>query len=63
MHRWSTGRIGDAQLLSELGQFVFQVPGKGECLEAYIKIAIGEREAGLELLKEFITKTETSMSG
>ena len=44
--------------MSELGQFVFDVPGKGECLECYLKIAIGEREAGMEQLKDFITRTE-----
>ena len=63
MHRWSTGRIGDGQLMAELGQFVFDVPGKGECLECYLKIAIGEREAGMEQLKNFIEATEKSMGG
>ena len=63
MHRWSTGRIGDGQMMSELGQFVFDVPGKGECLECYLKIAIGEREAGTEQLKNFIENTEKSLKG
>ena len=47
--------------MAELGDFVFSVPGKGECLECYLKISIGEREAGMEQLKDFITRTETDM--
>ena len=34
--------------MAELGEFVFSTQGKGECLECYLKIAIGEREAGVE---------------
>lgn len=50
--------IGDGQLMSELGQFVFGVPGKGSTLECYLKIAIGEREDGMLQLTEFIAETE-----
>ena len=63
MHRWSTGVIGDAQLMAELGQFVFDVLGKGETLKCYLEIAIGEREKGMEGLKSFIDKTEESQKG
>jgi len=63
MHRWSTGVIGDAQLMAELAQFVFDVPGKGETLKFYLEIAIGEREKGMEGLKSFIDKTEESQKG
>ena len=41
MHRWSTGKISDGQMMAELGQFVFDTDGKGKCLECYLKIAIG----------------------
>ena len=44
MHRWSTGRISDQQLLEEMEEFVFSVPGKGETLQAYLLISMGERE-------------------
>ena len=61
MHRWSTGRILDQQLLSELEEFVFKVPGKGETLEAYLLISMGEREKGMAILKKFISSTEQSL--
>ena len=49
--------------MSELGNFVFDVPGKGKTLEAYLQIAIGEREAGLEILKEYIKVTKEGLTG
>ena len=61
MHRWSTGRISDAQLMAELEEFVFKVPGKGETLKAYLLISIGEREKGVAILKKFIQETEQSL--
>ena len=51
MHRWSTGRISDAQLITEMDEFVFSVPGKGETLNAYLLIAMGERDEGMAILK------------
>ena len=62
MHRWSTGRISDNQLMAELNQFVFSVPGKGETLEAYLLIATGEREAGMEKLKNYIAETREGLT-
>ena len=41
MNRWNAGDISDAQLLAELEEFVFTVEGKGECLKAYLMIAMG----------------------
>ena len=50
MHRWNNGTISDAQLMAEMEQFVFTVPGKGETLRAYLLIAMGWREEGMEKL-------------
>ena len=61
MHRWSTGRISDQQLLEEMEEFVFSVPGKGETLQAYLLISMGEREKGVEILKNYIAQTEQGM--
>jgi hypothetical protein len=44
MHRWATGRISDAQLRAEMEEFVFSVPGKGQTLQAFLLISMGERE-------------------
>ena len=63
MHRWSTGRISDSQLMSELGNFVFEVPGKGTTMQAYLEIATGEREAGMKILKEYIDTTKEGLTG
>ena len=60
MHRWSTGRISDAQLIAEMEEFVFSVPGKGETLHAYLLICMGEREQGMSILKKFIALTEAA---
>ena len=51
MHRWSTGRISDQQLVAEMSEFVFSVPGKGKTLHAYLLISMGEREQGMAILK------------
>jgi hypothetical protein len=51
MHRWSTGKITNEQLIEELTVFVFGVQGKGQLLNAAILIAQGEKEPGLALLK------------
>lgn len=39
MHRWNNGSISDAQLMSEMGHYVFTVEGKGETMLAYLLIA------------------------
>ena len=61
MHRWSTGRISDAQLVAEMEEFVFSVPGKGQTLQAFLLISMGEREQGMAILKQFIAATEISL--
>ena len=61
MHRWSTGRISDQQLIEEMQEFVFSVPGKGETLHAYLLISMGEREQGMSILKKYIAQTEYNM--
>ena len=61
MHRWSTGRISDAQLITEMDEFVFSVPGKGETLNAYLLIAMGERDEGMAILKQYISTTEAEL--
>ena len=63
MHRWSTGRISDSQLMSELGQFVFEVHGKGTTLKAYLLIATGDREEGVEILRNYIETTKEGLTG
>lgn len=63
MHRWSTGYISDEQLLAELDEFVFSVPGKGETLHAYLLISMGEREQGKEILKSFIARAQEALEG
>jgi len=42
-------------------EFVFSVPGKGETLHAYLLIAMGEREQGMNILKKYIATTEYNM--
>jgi len=61
MHRWSTGRISDAQLIAEMDEFVFSKPGKGETLHAYLLISMGEREQGQAILKQFIASSEAAI--
>jgi hypothetical protein len=39
MHRWSTGVITDEQINAELMEFVYEVPGKGQLLQAALLIA------------------------
>jgi uncharacterized small protein (DUF1192 family) len=43
-------------------EFVFSVKGKGETLNAYLLISMGEREPGMSLLKQFIARTEASLA-
>ena len=61
MHRWSTGRISDAELKKELSEFVFDVPGKGQTLHAFLLISMGEREAGMAILKAFKDSAEKQL--
>lgn len=62
LHRWRTGRINDAQLMSELRQFVFNVADKGECMEVFLHLASGERNTGREMLEQFIQKTRQKVA-
>jgi len=61
MHRWSSGQITDAQLMSELSIFVFDVQGKGEILHAALLIATGEKDDGLELLKQIVDRMKVEL--
>lgn len=61
MHRWSSGQISDAQLISELEEFVFGVKGKGETLHGFLLISMGEREQGMNILKQYISRTEAHL--
>ena len=61
MHRWSTGKISDAQLIAELSEFVFNVEGKGQTLQAFLIISMGEREQGMSILKQYIQETEACL--
>lgn len=54
MHRWSTGVITDAQINEEMSEFVYQVPGKGQILKAAVLIGQGDKDTGIEDLKEII---------
>ena len=63
MHRWSTGFISDAQLMTELSQFFMEYPGKGTVLQAYLLIAAGDREAGMQILKKYIEETKSGLTG
>ena len=61
MHRWSTGKISDAQLIAELSEFVFNVEDKGQTLQAFLLISMGEREQGMSILKQYIQETEACL--
>jgi len=50
-------------MMAELGDFVFTTTGKGECLEAYLKIAMGEREEGIQILRSFLEREKENMKG
>lgn len=45
----------------ELEDFVFKAPHKGETMKAYMKIALGDKEQGLILLKKYIDTTKIVM--
>ena len=47
--------------MAEMEEYVFTVEGKGETLRAYLQIAMGWREEGMELLTQFITKNESNL--
>ncbi len=42
LHRWSTAKINDQQMLRELEQFVLNIPYKGKLLRAALSIAMGD---------------------
>lgn len=42
-------------------EFVFGVKGKGETLHGFLLIAMGEREKGMSILKQYIGKTESQV--
>lgn len=61
IHRWTNGSISDATLMAEMESYVFTVPGKGETLRAYLLIAMGWREEGMEELTQFIANNEAGL--
>lgn len=61
MYRWTTAKIGDQKMMSELEEFVFQAEHKGETLRAYCKIAQGDKEQGLQVLRDYVDRTRTSL--
>lgn len=62
MYKWSTGRITDGQMMSELGEFVFDHGHKGQCLQAYLNLAIGNLDEGHRQLKTFVEETRNEMN-
>ena len=55
MFRWSTAKIPDSTMFAELEERIFDVAHKGQTLKAYLEIATGERERGLQSLHAYIT--------
>jgi len=47
--------------MSELSIFVFDVQGKGEILHAALLIATGEKDDGLELLKQIVDRMKVEL--
>ena len=47
--------------MAEMESYVFTVPGKGEALRAYLLIAMGWREEGMEELTQFIANNEAGL--
>lgn len=58
LHRWSTAKINDAKMLSEMENFVFEIPHKGVCLKSYLLLAMGDHEVGLSILKDYVSQTK-----
>lgn len=61
MFRWSTAKIPDSVMFGELEERIFSVDHKGEVLQAYLYIATGEREKGLQALNDYISKWTAQM--
>lgn len=61
MYRWSTAKIGDSKLMSEMEEFVFLNQHKGLTLKAYLMIAQGEKEQGLSILKDYVEATRSAL--
>jgi hypothetical protein len=49
-------------MINELEEFVFLDPKKGKCLRAYLELALGKKDAGLTILKEFIKQTTAELN-
>ena len=47
--------------MAEMEQYVFTVAGKGETLRAYLLIAMGWREEGVDVLTQFIANNEAGL--
>ena len=52
LFKWKTAQIDDQELLTSL-KSVFLNKHKGRSLEGIIKIALGEKEEGLQILEQF----------
>lgn len=61
MYRWSTGRITDSEMMIELSEFIFDVSHKGQCLEAYLNLAVGNLDKGYQILNDYITSTRKDL--
>jgi hypothetical protein len=52
IYKWSLGEISDQELMYELEE-VFENQNKGKTLNAYLLLAQGQRESGVQMLKEY----------
>ena len=56
--KWRTAQISDDEMLLELKQEIFQNKYKGPGLQGVIILAMGEKEEGLKILKEYLKENE-----
>lgn len=59
MFMWTTAKVTDSQMMQSLADFVFQVPHKGQLLEACLNFAIGEPRTGSKLLTDYLVKAKS----
>lgn len=53
MYRWKYAIITDEELLDRLDKEVFKNKHRGPSLEGIIRIAVGEKKKGLQILEKF----------
>lgn len=56
IYKWRSAQLSDNELLSEMEEQIFKVKDKGQGLEGIIQIAIGEKQEGLALLKQYLSE-------